>query len=1061
MLEPNKTREQIFKVDNAFVLLREGYLSSEKVKLFNNYFEEISIYLGLAISNNISELLKDTVGSSDKEFIGSCIIRLYTIYGFTFDHFDVATYKVLSFLEKAIDAKIYKSLKIDQNMQTFEKESKLVDLHKTVEDEIAKNIQSLNSLESLSLFQRKYIRSIRNNRATFVLSAFVDQSLISDTRFNELFGKTLAYTEKRKKNSISLDKFSDAIDFLKTYIFDSSKFKTEYNKKYILKFANKILSLLNDDIVKFDQCKSTILSIVKTDKKYPLHEKNREILVSLIVNNSGPGYAYDVELTVKSEFENVSIIKPILFLGNIQLVKFNLDIPAIIKEPESLAMITVDVRWKNFDKTSNQKTYNFELEAQRTDISWEIISKKEPYSLEAVETYEELVGREEILNKLTRQVLTGTIGSSYVFGQKRVGKTSIVKTLRNRINVENYIIVFLESGDYICPSPEDTVRRLGNRLCEKIKESNKKFSNISIPSFESGGLSSLVPFLDSLEILEPSIKVLIILDEFDELPMDLYKRGPLGDSFFLTLRSISQKSKFGIILVGGEKISYIMSCQGDALNKFRSMRVDYFDRENFWNDFIELVKRPVKNWFEYSDESINFLYIQTSGNPFYTKWICSNVFEVMTSMRDCHVSLSEVVSATNISLNEISSNSFQHFWEDGIFETKGDLTEEISIKRRRILLALASLLRSGVSPSKRLLLDHELLTHYGHDEISTELEQFVRRKILIEVNGKYECKIKFFQKWLVNNGFNEILTTFVDKDSIIRRKQDEEKSFIKSEEITELTKKWSYYKGQKITDDNVRAWLSQFGNNVNQRLMFKILQSVNYYSSGRVREKLKFAHDIVKRGLTIVKTEGKLKMDEFLISYLDCPGKSGGGVYAKLYADENKIYYKNVIEKNSIGDAIVCSGNAKALIFIDDFIGTGGTAEKYFKEINELYGSLLRESSIKVFLIAICGFSDKIDFLNDLLSDLKLDINIHICDPIDDSCKCFSDNSSIFVDFKEREEAKSIAYEYGTKLVSKNYLGYGDCQTAIVFETNCPNNNLPILWENSNSIPWTPIFSRK
>ena len=51
----------------------------------------------------------------------------------------------------------------------------------------------------------------------------------------------------------------------------------------------------------------------------------------------------------------------------------------------------------------------------------------------------------------------------------------------------------------------------------------------------------------------PELGVVLILDEFDELPLDLYKRGPVADAFFLTLRSISSRSRISFVLIGGEK----------------------------------------------------------------------------------------------------------------------------------------------------------------------------------------------------------------------------------------------------------------------------------------------------------------------------------------------------------------------------------------------------------------------------------------------------------------------------------------------------------------------------
>lgn len=1054
--------EKLINVDTAFAALRDNFAKEEKGKLFDNYLHSISNFLNLNSTEvDVDFLLSSDVGIEGKKFITVCFLRLFSIENFSFEDFIPQKYKVYALFDEVINSKIYKHLGIDRGMQTFEKEVKLRDLTSSVENNIVNEIKSLNSLETLSLFRTKYIKCIKNNISSFVLSEFIGKNLISDAKLNEIFSLTLSYIAKKQKKSIAIDKFNNAISALKKYISEAKKFNTEYCHAFVLDVAEKILKLLNEDISNFDQCKPTSLIIEQLDKKYPFHEVDKKIFISINIINPGPGYAFDVELIVNSIVDNIVIDRPINNIGNLAPSTINFDIPVTVTAVESLAFIKIEIIWKNFDNSTQNKTFELELEGQRSDIPWEEIRIEQPYSLEAVETEEELVGREEILNKLLRQSLTRSIGSCYIFGQKRVGKTSIVKTLRSRISSKDYLVLFLESGDYICPSAEDTVKKLGQKICHQIKFFNQKFSTLQIPEFENGAFSSLIDYLDSVLLVEPNIKILIILDEFDELPKDLYKRGPFGDSFFLSIRSISQKTPFGFVLVGGEKIAYIMSCQGHALNKFRSMRVDYFDKENYWNDFSELIKRPVRKWFEISDTAINYLYQETAGNPFYTKWICSNMFDLMVNLRDCHVSSAEIDIAIKKSLAEIASNSFQHFWEDGIFEDSGELCEEISIKRRKLLLAFASIVRSNNMPTKESLSGHELLAAYGSDNILSELEQFLRRQIFLETNGNYSLKIHFFEQWLINNGFNEILTTFVDKDAVLKRKQKEEESFIKSEEITKLAEKWPLYKGQKITDDKVRCWLNQFGSNSNQRLMFKILQSINYYSSGRVREKLRQAHDIVRRGIAVYRSEKKKKLDEFLISYLDYPGKSGGGHYAKLYADENKIYYKNVIEKRLIGDVINTNTSAKALIFIDDFIGTGGTARKYFTEIESAFGDVLRNSSINLYFLAICGFEQRKDELDDFLKSINLDVNTHICDPFDDSAKCFHKHSPIFSSQSEKEEAKLLAYEYGAKLVSKNYLGYGDCQTAVIFETNCPNNNLPILWEYSDKLPWTPLFPRK
>ena len=118
-------------------------------------------------------------------------------------------------------------------------------------------------------------------------------------------------------------------------------------------------------------------------------------------------------------------------------------------------------------------------------------------------------------------------------------------------------------------------------------------------------------------------------------------------------------------------------------------------------------------------------------------------------------------------------------------------------------------------------------------------------------------------------------------------------------------------------------------------------------------------------------------------------------------------------------------------------------------------------SGLTIYFIAICGFQDKKLEIEQYLDQIKLPVNVNICDPIGESSKCFSKNSTIFINEFDRNKAKEIAYEHGAKIIKKNYLGYGDCQTTIIFETNCPNNNLPILWAECDDPTWYPLFKRR
>ena len=64
------------------------------------------------------------------------------------------------------------------------------------------------------------------------------------------------------------------------------------------------------------------------------------------------------------------------------------------------------------------------------------------------------------------------MGSAIVFGQKRVGKTSLVKTLANRLAKEfpgTYTTIYLETGEYGRPDPVGTIEALGRKLCDELR----------------------------------------------------------------------------------------------------------------------------------------------------------------------------------------------------------------------------------------------------------------------------------------------------------------------------------------------------------------------------------------------------------------------------------------------------------------------------------------------------------------------------------------------------------------------------------------------------------------
>lgn len=791
--------------------------------------------------------------------------------------------------------------------------------------------------------------------------------------------------------------------------------------------------------------------------------------IELRIDNRAAGYAHNISIHLSCPDGKIQFEKDQLEYASITSSYMNIDFYAKVLYKTENVIFFAKISWENFNNTKKENEYQFQLSSQRLDIDWDEISESEPFSLEYIETEENLIGRTDILKTLYNLTKGNSIGSAFIYGQKRVGKTSIAKVLQSKIinsKKEDLLTVYIETGEYQTTTEDvaKTINNLGLKICKNIKFSNKKFQNILIPEF-NGSFSEINGFLDEINYIFPELKILIILDEFDEINPRIYRRNEIGDSFFLTLRAVSNKKNFGFILVGGEKMEIIISCQGEQINKFIPIRVDYFDKEEDYSDFRELVTKPAP-YITFQDDAIETLHDYTAGNPFFAKIICKALFSIVLSRRDIFITKHEMLEAIDLAMRKDGTNSFMHFWEDGIQE-KGDKEEVISINRRKILLSIAdAILKIGKADINLVV---ENAYRQGIDDILAKsiLQEFIERKILITDQGLIEFKIRYFKEWLIKYGINKVITTFSDEDQIRTRKIREENAKINSSELVEIIKRFEIYQGREITTDKIKAWLEQFGNNTNQRLIFQILKELKFYNDYLIVTKLKELYKRIQRkclqgyeideGVTGEKLQKYFK-NNIVLSYLDAFGKSGAE-YARMFAEENGIFIKNIIEKNKLTDYISQKREKSYLIFVDDFIGTGNSAIDYFMALKKEQPKLFFNDSIKIFFGVIAGFSESKKKIEETLLKEGVDIQILIGDPLDESEMCFSESSRYYTSVTDRGLAKDICYEIGVKLEKQNPLGYGNLQAGIIFSKTCPNNTLPILWKKSND--WIPLFERK
>jgi AAA+ ATPase superfamily predicted ATPase len=826
-------------------------------------------------------------------------------------------------------------------------------------------------------------------------------------------------------------------------------------RRYLLPLFHQALRIIEHFFDSCDATKPAEIVVTSYDKKYPLQQVEATTRLKFLVRNQGPGPASEIELSVSLDacLEPATVAYSV---SELDVGTMEIDLPVrIVSGRESVDYIAT-ATWLNYDGSAGYREFEGSLRAQPSGIDWEQLAQQDPYSIEPVSGRRPFIGRGADLQRLYRAVVSPDMGSAVIHGQRRVGKTSLANELiREAANRAGVSAIYVDGG-YTEPTAAGTVRSLGRTLCRRFRLISRNLERIGVPEFHD----SLMPFIeeflvDVLEV-EPDRQFLIVLDEFDGLPIELYKRGPIGDTFFLHLRAISSKPRVGVLLIGGENIRSIMSSQGYQLNKWLVHSLDYFHKADNWTDFQDLIRKPVARSIEYSNEAVEEIFSWTNGNPYFTNLICQETYQTCTTNKDAFVTKSEITEAVSRKITTIEDNAFQHFWEDAI--DRGDYVEEVSIRRRRILLALAAVLQRGLPPTQETICQERLIDPIGPDGTNAELKRFVERGVLNCSNEIYSCRVRLFMAWLRDCGHQKIMISFTDRDERLRLEQAERESYVTSTELGQLAKGWGTYKGRPISEDTIRAWLDQFDDNRQKRLMYQLLRGIRFHSQAQIREKLREAMGIVRRNTIERRQEGKRARRDILTTSLGGPGKSGTK-FARLFATENKISTDNVVDVPKLISLFESGADdVQCVVIVDDFIGSGESATDGLNRIFNEKAGISAYRKAKWIYITVCGFEKGIAEVEKEIQHRELPVEVHVCDILTEKDRAFSEESTLFMSAADRLLAHDLAYRIGLQLEPGNPLGYKASEALVVFDDSCPNNALPILSEKGKS--WTPLFPR-
>ena len=438
--------------------------------------------------------------------------------------------------------------------------------------------------------------------------------------------------------------------------------------------------------------------------------------------------------------------------------------------------------------------------------------------------------------------------------------------------------------------------------------------------------------------------------------------------------------------------------------------------------------------------------------------VCKEVLKQAVASRDYLITPDVLQEAVEVISSTLSTSSFQHFWEDGILD-EGQVATRKSVERQRTLIAL----NDADDNIDGVKLEDVFSSTLASERTPEVVNEFVSRGVLVQTeDGRIRHRVPLFRSWLHERGAGAMLQGVEFRDHALDARRDEQKFRISDGDIRNLVKKWGTYRSRTLTVSDVREWLNQFGpNQKDQHLMFRLLQSLRFYSDRAQRLKLRSVTDLVQSAVKSRLHAPQVAEEQVLVSYLDGPGKSGPRL-ARMYCDSMQLPPDRVIERTALGSTLKNNENVRVVLVLDDMVGTGQAASTGLKQLHDDIGTIVRSRDIKVVFCTVVAHQSGLQVVHEKIEALQFGARAHALEILSADDEPFGPRSAVFPDPAERSQACRIATEAGARLERRDPKGYGDLGLCIIFEANAPNNSLPILWKriSKSGASWTPLFER-
>jgi hypothetical protein len=324
-----------------------------------------------------------------------------------------------------------------------------------------------------------------------------------------------------------------------------------------------------------------------------------------------------------------------------------------------------------------------------------------------------------------------------LWGQRRMGKTSLIYQLANDMAYDCFIPVFIDLQDLsLKESPAQLLE--GFAWCiykEVVHYKNLHITQPAHEKFYADASDAFREYLASVWTRLPDHRIILLFDEFDAIRQHIERD---GEYILHYLRSLMQHYPgLNFLLSGAPQMPFTEGYHSVFFNIAKSRKLGKL----MTDEARELITEPVRHDLEYDILALEKMLSLTDGWPYYIHVMSEKLIAHCNAIKKAYITVGEVNAAVNQVLNEQAS-SFRWIWQD--------LASPIE-KLVLSLLAQEKGQEGRVFSLNDLRRDFDACgVQYVHEHVIEALHKLTRGDLLEEAfdGAQYRIPIGMIKAWL-------------------------------------------------------------------------------------------------------------------------------------------------------------------------------------------------------------------------------------------------------------------------------------------------------------------------